>query len=83
MAAYDPHIKFKEDKVTFEPIRYLKGFESVLRFSLSAAIMTYMRILKEYRPGELPAFGRKYKENWQKDFMNFLNITYKEESTVI
>jgi hypothetical protein len=83
VAAYDPHVKFKDEKVTFEPIRYLKRFESVLRFSISVAILTYMRILKEYRPGELPAFGRKYKENWQKEFMNFLNIKYQDASTEV
>jgi len=83
VAAYDHHVKFGEEKVTFEPIRYLKGFENVFRFSLSFAIRTYMRILEEYRPSELAAFGRKYKENWQKEFMNFLKIIYKEESTEI
>jgi hypothetical protein len=79
-STYDPHVSFAGDKVMFEPIRYLKGFESVLRFSLSVALLTYMRILREYRPGELPAFGRKYKENWQKEFMNFLNIKYAAEA---
>lgn len=83
VAAYDPHVKFKGETVTFEPIRHLKGFESVLRFSISMAILTFMRILKEYRPDELPAFGRKYKENWQKEFMNFLNIKYQVVSTEI
>ena len=82
-STYSPHVSFTGDKVTFEPIRYLKGFESVLRFSISVALLTYMRVLTEYRPAELPAFGRKYRENWQKEFMNFLNIKYGEEATEI
>jgi hypothetical protein len=82
-SAYDPHVNFSSDRVTFEPIRYLKGFESVLRFSVSVALLTYRRLLTEYRPGELPAFGRKYVENWQKEFMNFLNINYQEEAPEI
>jgi len=82
-SSYDLHVRFGDDKVTFQPIRYLEGFEKVFRFSVSIALLTYMRILKEYRAGELPVFGRKYKDQWQKEFMNFLDIKYKTEATEI
>ncbi len=82
-SSYEHHVKFGGKQVTFQPIRSVEGFESVLRFSAAITLSLYRRILQEYRPGELSAFGRKYLENWQKEFINFPKITVKAETTSI
>lgn len=73
----DQHVHFKDGKLTIVPIRSLSGFESIFRFSVSIALDLYRRILQEYRPGELPGFSRKYVEQWQKQYLNFLKIKYE------
>ena len=82
-SSYDQHVKIGKGELTFQPIRSLEGFESVLRFSLAIALFTFRRILQEYRDGELPLFGRKYVEKWQKEFINFPQIKFETESTRI
>jgi hypothetical protein len=78
---YFAHIKIGEGRVAFEPVRHLKGYEPLFRFSASTAINTYRRILEEYRHGELDGFNRKYMENWRKAFMEVPPIEYKITST--
>jgi hypothetical protein len=81
-SSYDRHIKLGK-KLTIEPIRWMDQFQSIFHFSMSMAISSFMAMLKEYRPGERAAFGRKYVEKWQKDFLDFPTITYKSELTEI
>lgn len=78
----DQHVEFEAGKLTIKQIRSLAGFEPVFRFSLGIALHLYRTILKEYRPGELTNFARKYVEQWQKHYLNFLEIKY-EVSQVI
>ncbi len=82
-SSYEHHIRVGKDELTFQPIRSLEGFEIVLRFSNGIALSTFRRILEEYRPGELPAFARKYLERWQKEFISFPQIKYETETTRI
>jgi len=82
-SSYDHHVKFGSGEVTFEPIRSVEGFKNVFYFTLNVAIPTFRRILREYRPGELDAFARKYVEKWQKEFMNFPKIEVRQETTRI
>ena len=79
-SSYERHIAIGKGEITFQPIRSLEGFETVLRFSVGDAFATYRRILQEYRPGELPAFGRKYLEKWQQAFLHFPPIKYEVKS---
>lgn len=74
-SAYEQHIAIGKGAITFQPIRTVEGFETVLRFSVTAALSTYRKVLQEYRPGELENFGRKYREKWQQNFMNIPKIT--------
>jgi len=73
----DQHVEFEAGKLTIKPIRFLGGFEPVFRFSVSIALDLYRKILHEYRYEELPAFSRKYLEQWQKQYLNFLKIKYE------
>jgi len=77
---YEHHIKMGKGEVTFQPIRSVEGFENILRFTLNIALMTFRRILAQYRNDELPAFSRKYLENWQREFINFPKLTIKTDS---
>jgi len=78
---YGDHVKFKPEsgRITFEPIRYLENFGSVYHFSVIITIPVYRSLLEKYRPGELPAFSRKYLESWQKDFMNVPTVNINSE----
>lgn len=88
-SSYDHHFKMGKDEltsqpeITFQPIRSVEGFENVFRFTVAITLFTFRRILQEYRAGELPLFGRKYLEKWQKEFVNFPSITYQTETTRI
>ena len=73
----DQHVQFEGGKLTIKQIRSLVGFEPVFRFSVSIALDLYRKILQEYRSGELPAFSRKYVEQWQKHYLNFVKINYE------
>ena len=80
---YGHHVRFRRGEVIFQPIRSVEGFENVFRFSTINALLTFRKILDQYRPGELPAFRRKYMEKWQREFISFPQITVKVETTRI
>jgi hypothetical protein len=82
-SSYEHHVRIGKGELTFQPIRSLEGFQYVLRVSVSIALFTFRRILKEYRDGEIPAFSRKYLEKWQREFMNFPQIKFETETTRI
>jgi hypothetical protein len=46
-------------------------------FTVSIALHTYMRVLKEYRDGE-PSFAKKYVEQWRDRFMNVPKVKYED-----
>jgi hypothetical protein len=73
----DQHVEFEAGKLTIKPIRSFAGFNLIFQFSVGIALPLYQRILQEYRPGELPAFSRKYVEEWQKHYMSELKIRYE------
>lgn len=79
-SSYERHVLIGKGDITFQPIRSLEGFETVLRFSVGDAFGTYRKILQEYRPGELPVFGRTYLEKWQQTFLHFPPIKYEVKS---
>lgn len=78
----DHHVEFEAGKLTIKPIRSFVGFELVFRLSVSIALDLYRNILNEYRPGELPAFSRKYVEEWQKHYMTELRIKYQTAQVI-
>jgi hypothetical protein len=83
-SSYEHHIKFGAGgQVTFEPIRSIEGFGTVLRFATILAMSTFRKALSAYRPDELANFGRKYAEKWKREFMNFPSIAIKRETTRI
>lgn len=75
---YADHVKFEKGKVTFRAIRHPLGFDALFRTTAAAALHVYRGLLQCYRRDELPAFARKYKENWQKDLLDLPKIKYEE-----
>lgn len=75
-ASYKDHISFGDGKVQFKPIRHLADVNMLLNFVISVSIGTYMKILKQYRPAELKAFGRKYLNDWREPFQNVVPVKY-------
>jgi len=67
-ASYKDHIRFIKEGVHFIPIRYLEGIDMLIRFVVCTAIHSFRNILGFYRPDELRAFTKKYKEDWQASF---------------
>lgn len=80
---YRQHIHVGAEKVTFDALRYLLGFEPLFRFSVATVIDTYRKILQSYRPGEIAAFNRKYMGNWRKALMEIPKIKYEVNSASV
>lgn len=78
-SSYEAHIAIGKGEITFQPIRSVDSFATILSFCVGLALGTYRRVLKEYRPAELPDFSRKYMEKWQRDFLNLPNIKIKAD----
>jgi hypothetical protein len=65
---YKDHVRFKDEKVHFKTVRHLESFNVLLNFVVSMAVGTYKRVLQMYRPGEIPAFQKKYVDDWRAPF---------------
>jgi hypothetical protein len=79
---YMQHVRMGKGTVTFEPLRHLKEFGTLFSMTASAAIRTYRRVLLNYRSGELPAYSRKYSENWRKAFLEVPKIKYEVTTNI-
>jgi hypothetical protein len=80
--AYGPHVQFDANgTVHFEALRKLTKFPELIRTSVAFAFNAYRLVLNEYRDGELPAYGRKYIENWKKAFMEIPRVNYSINHT--
>ena len=73
-SSYERHMSIGKDQVTFQPIRSIEQSQNIFNFTATVTLATYRAILQQYREGELQAFGRKYIEKWQKEFLNFPKI---------
>ena len=73
------HIKFSQGLIEFTPIRYLDGIDIVIRLSMSMMLKIYMDVLKYYRPDETINFGKKYNDDWRKEFIGIRGVEYKDD----
>lgn len=74
--SYKDHIRFADGQVRFKPIRHLADVNMLLNFVVSICLGTYMKVLKQYRPGELEAFSKKYLDDWRDPFQNVVSVKY-------
>ena len=70
------NVKFKANSVIFEPIRKLDRLKTLLNVGIGFSIRAYQRILKQYRPEELPNFSKKYSQEWRDAFLTITEVTY-------
>lgn len=76
--AFFKQVVAKGERVTFEPIRDLAGVESHFRSIGNYCLQTYRMVLDHYRPGELEAFDRKYRDEWRNRFMGIKSVVNKD-----
>jgi hypothetical protein len=74
--SFKDHIRFKSGQVRFLPVRHLADVNMQLNFIVSITVGTYKKILERYRPSELPAFSKKYIEDWREPFQNVTAVSY-------
>lgn len=77
--SHKEHIRFSQGKIQFTPIRYLAGIDNIVRCSMATMMKIYRALLSHYREGELPAFGKKYRDDWREGFMGIPSVTYKDD----
>lgn len=66
--SYKDHLHFAKGQLRFKPIRHLASFNMLLNFVVPIALGVYRKVLTRYRPEELPAFTKKYLEEWRTPF---------------
>ena len=74
---YKDHVRFANGQVRFKPIRHLESINLLLNFIVCVAVGTYKHVLQSYRPAEVPAFQKKYIEDWREPFQNVQPIKYE------
>lgn len=75
-ASYRDHIRLGKGQVHFKPIRNLEGIYHLINFAFICAWYSFREILQRYRPGELPAFSRKYVKEWRTAFRSIKSVRY-------
>ena len=74
--SYKDHVRFVSQQIRFVPIRHLADVNMLLNFTCSIAIGAYQKIVERYRPGEIPAFSKKYIEDWRDPYQNIQGLKY-------
>lgn len=74
--SYKDHLRFANAQVRFKPIRHVESLTMLLNFVVGISLGTYRRVLTTYRHGELPAFSRKYLQDWRGPFQSVLDVKY-------
>lgn len=77
-ARYKDHIEFRSNQVHFIEIRQLTEARAAINFISSDCIRTYRKFLERYRPGEIPAFQKKYLEDWRESYMQSMGVVTGE-----
>ena len=71
------HVSFGDGVVNFAKLRRLDHASFVLNMTVVYIFKVYMSIIEMYRPQELPAFAKKYDEEWRIPFKTMPNIRYE------
>lgn len=75
-ASYKDHVRFRSGQVRFKQVRHVAEFNELLNFLLAFSLRAYSKVLTVYRPGEVPAFWTKYREEWREPFVNVKSASY-------
>jgi hypothetical protein len=74
---YKDHVSFAKGSIKLRPIRHLAESFEVIQFTIFNGVHTFRRVIEVYRPGEGPAFAKKYLEDWRDGFFSAKPINYK------
>jgi len=74
------HIKFKDERITFIPIRHLEGIKTLLQPVITYSLDIYQTILGYFRPFERANFARKYATEWRQRYFSIKGVKYKVET---
>lgn len=77
---YKDHLHFAEGNVHFKPIRHLADANQLLTVIVVIAMKTYERVLTCYRPGEVPALMKKYRDDWRQPHLHATSLNVKFEA---
>jgi hypothetical protein len=75
--AFFKQVVAKGEQVTFEPIRELAGVGTHIQGIGNYCLQTYRMVLEYYRPSEIEAFNRKYRDEWRNRFMRIKTVVNK------
>jgi len=68
------HFDENSEEVVFDHIRTVESLDEVFNMTFAYAFMLFRLVLEKYRPGEIPAFNRKYFAEWQSPYMNIPKV---------
>ena len=75
-ASYRDHIRFKNNTISFKPIRLLGEIDSLLKSSISIVLQSYRSIIGFYIPGSMNNFDRKYVSDWRAAYLGIKSVRY-------
>ena len=73
-STYKNHVLFMGGAVRLKPMRNVEDAPLVINMTGNAALAAYRKVLLITRPGEMPAFERKYKEDWQQALLSMPTV---------
>jgi hypothetical protein len=76
-AVTSKHIKFKDEHITFIPIRQLEGIKTLLQPVITYSLHIYQTVLGYFRPAERENFARKYASEWRKRYFSIKGVKYR------
>lgn len=80
--SYRDHVRFVDQEIQVHPIRHVMDFTGVMQAVFAVTVATYRRVIVRYRSGEIDAFTTKYRNDWQKVFMELPTVKYEFNATV-
>jgi hypothetical protein len=73
--SYKDHIRFVKDmEIHFRQIRNLEGVDALLNFTVATVMRSFQNTLRYYRSEEVPAFTRKYINDWRIPFLTVKSV---------
>ena len=69
--------------IVFENIRNLEEMQSLVLYASSEALFAYRLFLEKYRYDEMPAFQRRFLEEWLKPFHNIPKIEPERQKGIV
>lgn len=70
------HLLYDGKYIAMDSIRSFESVQMVYSFTISMCLRIYRAILKQYRPGEMTNFARKYRNEWRERAQSIKSVVY-------